>query len=65
VNVALVEPIVVNVAYRHRELSSIVARDGVTDVLVRITTDDGLVGWGESTSTASPTCSCASRPTTG
>jgi L-Ala-D/L-Glu epimerase len=52
VNVALVEPIVVNVAYRHRELSSIVARDGVTDVLVRITTDDGLVGWGESTSGA-------------
>ena len=51
-NVALVEPIVVNVAYRHRELSSIVARDGVTDVLVRITTDDGLVGWGESTSGA-------------
>jgi glucarate dehydratase len=52
VNVAQVEPIVVNVAYRHRELSSIVARDGVTDVLVRITTDDGLVGWGESTSGA-------------
>jgi L-Ala-D/L-Glu epimerase len=50
--VALVEPIVVNVPYRHREVSSIVARDGVTDILVRITTDDGLVGWGEATSGA-------------
>ena len=48
--VALVEPIVVNVPYSHREVSSIVARDGVTDILVRITTDDGLVGWGEATS---------------
>jgi L-alanine-DL-glutamate epimerase-like enolase superfamily enzyme len=52
VKVALVEPIVVNVPYRHREVSSIVARDGVTDILVRITTDDGLVGWGEATSGA-------------
>ncbi len=48
--VALVEPIVVNVPYSHREVSSIVARDGVTDVLVKITTDDGLIGWGEATS---------------
>ncbi len=48
--VALVEPIVANVPYRHREVSSIVARDGVTDILVRVTTDDGLVGWGEATS---------------
>ena len=48
--VALVEPIVVNVPYSHREVSSIVARDGVTDVLVRVTTEDGLVGWGEATS---------------
>jgi L-alanine-DL-glutamate epimerase-like enolase superfamily enzyme len=52
VKVALVEPIVVNVPYRHREVSSIVARDGVTDILVRVTTDDGLVGWGEATSGA-------------
>ena len=52
VKVALVEPIVVNVPYRHREVSSIIARDGVTDILVRITTDDGLVGWGEATSGA-------------
>jgi L-Ala-D/L-Glu epimerase len=52
VNVALVEPIVVNVPYSHREVSSIVARDGVTDILVRATTDEGLVGWGEATSGA-------------
>ena len=45
--VAAVEAIPVSVPYRHRELSSIVARDGVSDVLVRMTTDDGLVGWGE------------------
>jgi L-alanine-DL-glutamate epimerase-like enolase superfamily enzyme len=50
VKVALVEPIVVNVPYSHREVSSIVARDGVTDILVRVTTEDGLVGWGEATS---------------
>ena len=48
--VSLVEPIVVNVPYSHREVSSIVARDGVTDILVRVTTEDGLVGWGEATS---------------
>jgi L-alanine-DL-glutamate epimerase-like enolase superfamily enzyme len=33
-------------------MSSILARDGVTDVVVKVTTDDGLVGWGESCSGA-------------
>jgi L-alanine-DL-glutamate epimerase-like enolase superfamily enzyme len=47
VKVAAVETIPVSVPYRHRELSSVVARDGVSDVLVKVTTDDGLVGWGE------------------
>lgn len=47
-----VEPIVVSVPYRHREVSSMVARDGVTDVLVKIVTDGGIVGWGESCSGA-------------
>jgi L-alanine-DL-glutamate epimerase-like enolase superfamily enzyme len=47
VKVARVEAIPVSVPYRHRELSSLVARDGVTDVLVRVTTDDGATGWGE------------------
>jgi L-alanine-DL-glutamate epimerase-like enolase superfamily enzyme len=47
VKVASVEPVPVSVPYRHREVSSLVARDGVSDVLVKVTTDDGLVGWGE------------------
>ncbi|MFL5929096.1 MAG: mandelate racemase/muconate lactonizing enzyme family protein [Gaiellaceae bacterium] len=41
------ETIPVSVPYKHREVSSQVARDGVSDVLVKLTTDDGLVGWGE------------------
>ncbi len=45
--VATLETIPVSVPYTHREVSSQVARDGVSDVLVKLTTDDGLVGWGE------------------
>jgi len=45
--IAAVEPIPVSVPYRRREISSQVARDGVSDVLVKVTTDEGLVGWGE------------------
>jgi L-alanine-DL-glutamate epimerase-like enolase superfamily enzyme len=48
VKVAALDTIPVSVPYRKRELSTLVARDGVSDVLVRLTTDDGLVGWGES-----------------
>jgi glucarate dehydratase len=47
-----VEPIIVSIPYREREHSSRVQRDGVTDVLVRIEADTGLVGWGESCSGA-------------
>jgi L-alanine-DL-glutamate epimerase-like enolase superfamily enzyme len=47
VKVASVETIPVSVPYTHREISSQVARDGVSDVLVKVTTDDGLIGWGE------------------
>lgn len=43
-----VAPCIVSVPYRHREVSSRVQRDGVTAVLVKITADDGRVGWGES-----------------
>lgn len=39
---------IVSVPYRETEFSSRVGRDGVTDVLVRLETDTGLVGWGES-----------------
>jgi L-alanine-DL-glutamate epimerase-like enolase superfamily enzyme len=42
----------VSIAYTHRETSAQVDRDGVTDVVVKATTDDGLVGWGESCSGA-------------
>ena len=45
--IATLETIPVSVPYRHREVSSQVARDGVSDVLVKLTTDDGLIGWGE------------------
>ena len=46
------EFIPVSVPYIHREVSSLVNRDGVTDIVVKATTDDGLVGWGESCSGA-------------
>src|SRR5260370_25710180 len=39
-----------SVPYTHREASSLVNRDGVTDVIVKAFTDDGLIGWGESCS---------------
>jgi L-alanine-DL-glutamate epimerase-like enolase superfamily enzyme len=47
VKIATVETIPVSIPYRRREISSQVARDGVSDVLVKLTTDDGLIGWGE------------------
>lgn len=46
------QAITVSVPYTHTERSRIVSRDGVTDVVVRIETDDGLVGWGEACSGA-------------
>lgn len=50
--VAAVTVTPVNVPYKHREVSSQVSRDGVTDLIVRIETDDGVVGWGEACSGA-------------
>jgi L-Ala-D/L-Glu epimerase len=43
---------IVSVPYQEPERSSRVDRDGVTSVIVRIETDTGLVGWGESCSGA-------------
>lgn len=43
-----IEPTIVSVPYTHRETSSRIQRDGVTAVVVKVTTDEGLVGWGES-----------------
>src|SRR5262249_60487184 len=37
----------VSVPYLHDEISSRVARSGVTDTIVRLTADNGLTGWGE------------------
>jgi L-alanine-DL-glutamate epimerase-like enolase superfamily enzyme len=50
--VARLEATPVSFPYLHREVSSQVARDGVTDVILRIETDDGCVGWGEACSGA-------------
>src|SRR5271168_3597411 len=41
-----------SISYTHREVSSQVRRDGVTDVVVKVSTDDGRTGWGESCSGA-------------
>src|SRR5438128_4374965 len=50
--ISKIDFIPVSIAYTHRETSAQVRRDGVTDVLVKVATDDGLVGWGESCSGA-------------
>src|SRR5882724_10401956 len=50
--VVKLEAIPVRVPYKHVEASSLIARGGVADVLVRITTEDGIVGWGECTRAA-------------
>ena len=42
----------VRVAYKHVEASSLINRGGITDVSVKITADNGLVGWGECTRAA-------------
>jgi len=50
--IELVEALPVRVPYTHAEVSSLVARDGVTDVVVKLTADNGLIGWGECTRAA-------------
>lgn len=47
-----IETTPVSVPYTHDEVSSIIARGGVTDVIVKLTADDGTVGWGESCTAA-------------
>ena len=46
------EVVPVRVPYTHAEVSSLVARDGVTDVVVKLVADNGLIGWGECTRAA-------------
>ena len=43
--IASLSAIPVSVPYRTRETSAIIDRGGVSDVIVKITTDTGLVGW--------------------
>lgn len=50
--ISKLEFIPINIPYTHREVSSQVNRDGVSDVIVKATTDDGLAGWGEACSGA-------------
>lgn len=45
--VARVDVIPVRVPYRHREQSAVVDAGGVSNVLVRLESDAGQVGWGE------------------
>ena len=45
--IAQLDSFVVSVPYRWRENSARVRRDGVSAVLVRLETEEGLVGWGE------------------
>jgi glucarate dehydratase len=50
--IARFETFPLSIPYRHVELSSRVRRGGVSDVVIKLTTDDGLVGWGEACSGA-------------
>jgi glucarate dehydratase len=50
--IATAEFFPISVPYTHRESSSQVNRDGVSDVIVKLTADNGLVGWGEACSGA-------------
>ena len=43
----------VSVPYKLIERSSRIYRSGVSDIIIKITTDNGIVGWGEATRTAS------------
>ena len=47
-----VEVFTVRVPYKRVESSSLINRGGITDVIVKITADNGLVGWGECTRAA-------------
>jgi L-alanine-DL-glutamate epimerase-like enolase superfamily enzyme len=47
--IAEFEAFPVTIPYRRVEQSSVIARSGVTDVIIKLTADNGLVGWGETT----------------
>ena len=37
----------ISIRYTRTETSALIAREGVTEVIVKLTADNGLVGWGE------------------
>lgn len=45
--VVKLEAFPINIPYTHKEVSALVSRAGVSDVIVKLTADNGLVGWGE------------------
>ena len=47
------QTIPVRIPYKHAEVSSLIDRSGIVDIVVKITTDNGLVGWGEAQRAAS------------
>ena len=51
--IAKIDLFPVSVPYKLIEKSSRVYRSGVSDIIIKITTDDGIIGWGEATRTAS------------
>jgi glucarate dehydratase len=50
--IAKLETFIARIPYKHAETSSLINRGGVSDVIVKLTTEDGLVGWGECTRAA-------------
>ena len=48
-----IELIPVSVPYKHQEISSVVDRAGITEVIVKMKTNEGHVGWGEAPRIAS------------
>lgn len=50
--IAELETFLVNVRYTSPEASAITFREGITQTIIKVTTDDGNVGWGESPRTA-------------
>ena len=50
--IAKLATFIARIPYKHAETSSLINRGGVSDVIVKLTTEDGTVGWGECTRAA-------------
>ena len=53
-----IEVIPVSVPYKKSEVSSVVNRSGITEVIVKVYTDEGHIGWGEAPRIASADVIC-------